>query len=89
MRIRVKLDTTKLLACRKKIRIGDSDPIWVRLSYKKLSDFYYYCGIIGHGHYECEKWLVDKEKFEVLGLSYGQWLRAQIFGTRNNGSKQQ
>lgn len=62
---------------------------WVRLSYEKLHDFYYCCGIIGHGHRECEKWLGDKEKFEVLGLPYGQWLRAQISGTRYSGSKQQ
>lgn len=37
----------------------------------KLSDFYYYCGCIGHSYKECGKY----ERQPKNDLAYGPWLK--------------
>lgn len=88
IRIQVKLDVTKLLLRGKKIRIRENIDVWVRFSYEKLSDFCYCCGLIGHGHRNYEKWKTSKDKFDLEGMPYGQWMRAQPLGFKGGEIKQ-
>lgn len=89
MRIRIKLDVSKPLVCKKKIIIGDGEVVWVRLAYEHLLEFCYYCGIIGHCHKECSEWMLVKDRIGEENLPYSPWLRVQIQGVKIDGSKQQ
>ncbi|KAK7259163.1 hypothetical protein RIF29_24762 [Crotalaria pallida] len=42
---------------------------WYWLQYKRLPNFCYNCGILGHGEKDCENELVKGEKM------YGEWLQ--------------
>lgn len=89
MRICIKLDVTKPLARSKRVKIGDGTVVWVRLAYKRLPKFCYYCGIIGHCCCDCNKWISVKDQLNEDHLSYGQWLQAQPYGIKNGNPKQQ
>lgn len=73
MRIRFKIDLSKSLKRRMKIkRIGDY--FWVNFMYENVPTFCFICGIIGHSEKFCSK------LFEVLENKvvkpYGAWMRA-------------
>lgn len=61
---------------RVKIKIGSMvEESWVPISYEKLLEFCYYCGLIGHTLQDCEA----TERTMGSGLTYGSWLRAAGF----------
>lgn len=70
--IRVRFDITKPL--KRFVRVGvdtDEEEVIILLTYEKLPDFCYRCGIIGHALRDCED-----EKVVASNLEYGNWLRA-------------
>lgn len=70
MRVCIKLDVTKPLVRGKRIKIGSSESTWVKFIYEKLPDYCYYCGLLSHGHWECEEWIALKEKDEKEKMPY-------------------
>lgn len=60
----------------KKFNIVATDPVWVRLTYERLPNFCNYCGRLGHGHKQCDDWLISKEQVENDGFLHGSWLKA-------------
>ncbi|KAK5819695.1 hypothetical protein PVK06_024718 [Gossypium arboreum] len=53
MRIRVRLDVTAPLKCKKKIQVGGALIVYARFKYEKLSLFCFICGKLGHGESYC------------------------------------
>lgn len=82
MCIQVNLDITRPLLRQKKLNIGLPTPVWLWLSYEKLFNFCFCCGILGHTHKDCEDWKEAKELYEFDGFPYDKWLQA---GPRANG----
>lgn len=87
MRIRIKLDATKPLAYRKKVKIWDGATVWVQLAYECLPKFYYYYRIIGHCHRDCHQWILVKDHLSEDHFPYGQWLWAQPQEFKNGNQK--
>lgn len=80
MRIRVDVDVTKTLICRKKFNIGLVKSFWLCFTYERLPDFYFCRGWLGHGHKECHCGSSMKEKFEKDGMPHGNWMRVGYVG---------
>lgn len=72
----------------KKIKIGISESIWIKFAYERLPDYYYYYGLLGHGYWECEKWISLKEKDDSEEMSHGQWLQASQIGFKASDFRQ-
>ncbi|XP_073275452.1 uncharacterized protein [Primulina huaijiensis] len=71
-RIRVRINITKPL--KKFIRVStgmDHDDNIIIVSYERLPDFCYRCGIIGHSFRTCEA-----SMGENISMEYGSWMRA-------------
>ncbi|MBA0568696.1 hypothetical protein Golob_006169 [Gossypium lobatum] len=75
IRLKVKINMSKLL--RRAVKLVDKDRVETIgvIKYERLSDFCYACGLIGHSIKTC------KNKMEVVGLTeqnlqYESWLRA-------------
>lgn len=71
----VKLDITKLLVQKRKLKLGLPDLVWIGFSYERFQEFYFYCEIVGHSLSECEKQPNYKAQFKEETLPYGSWLR--------------
>ncbi|XP_042987325.1 uncharacterized protein At4g02000-like [Carya illinoinensis] len=80
LRIRIRLDISKPLLRRKKVLLGDGQGYWVRFTYERLSDFYYQCGHLGHGHRDCDVFKQLAVKESSAGFLYGRQLRATQIG---------
>lgn len=50
--------------------------VWLRFTYEQLPNFCFWCGVLGHGHKDCNMWPPVKDKVDCGGLPYGNWLRA-------------
>jgi hypothetical protein len=60
MRVRVKLDISKPL-CRGRIaRLMEGKETWISFRYERLPNLCYWCGMLTHGDWDCEKWLRSK-----------------------------
>ena len=71
-RIRIRIDITQPLKKRLLIRLEDGERISLRVAYKKLPDFCFCCGLLGHQYKECLEYkgqLNDE-------LPYGAWMKA-------------
>jgi hypothetical protein len=55
MRIRVLLDVTKPLKRQKKIKRPGGEASYIKFKYERLSNFCYFCGMLGHIEDYCEK----------------------------------
>lgn len=82
MRVRVKLDILKPLVKKKKLTIKGMKSVWIQLSYKRLPNYCFYCGIISHDYRECTHEKDQKDKEIESALLYGHWLRANLQGSR-------
>lgn len=72
LRIQVKIDVSEPLKRGLMVRIGSkAEETWVKVTYERLPEFCYGCGIIGHVQQECEK--ISNEGEENL---YGDFMRA-------------
>lgn len=49
MIITVKLNISKPIVRKKKLKLGRLEPVWIWLSYERLQDFCFCCGVLGHG----------------------------------------
>lgn len=76
MRIRFTIDITKPLLRHKKINLSLNDPVWVRFSYKRLPDFCYCCGLLGHTHKDSNMWGKTMDRLDQERLPYGIWMKA-------------
>lgn len=76
-RIKVLIDITKPL--QRGILIepgGDQESVWICIQYKRLPDFCYYCGRIGHVMKDCRDLTLEKGK-DAENFQFGGWLRFQ------------
>jgi hypothetical protein len=78
LRVKVRIDITKPLLRRKKLKLGKDDPIWVTLKYKKLPTYCYQCGILGHSERECREGVHKGQQCRRSDAAYGPWLRATL-----------
>ncbi|MBA0834985.1 hypothetical protein Goarm_007298, partial [Gossypium armourianum] len=89
MRIRVCLDVSASLKCKKKVQIGKSMTVYARFKYEKLSLFCFICGKLGHGESYCPFQLRVEPSKIIFGwdlslravvrcrnLAISRWLRA-------------
>ncbi|KAH9733907.1 ABC transporter G family member 37 [Citrus sinensis] len=71
-RVRIRVDVTKHL---KKIIFLESEgeeKVPMPVTYERLPDFYFCCGIIGHQFRECVKYKTQKQK----NFAFGPWMKA-------------
>lgn len=73
-RIRVRMDVSKPLKRRMKIKREDGDWSWINFKYEKLSTFCFVCGRIGHADRDCN--VVYANPGKEIERAYGTWLRA-------------
>ena len=76
LRIRVGVNVSRPLNKGRKVLLGDEDEVWVTFKYKKLPNFFYWCGMASHDVKECSVWLFSKGSLSLDQQEYGSWLRA-------------
>lgn len=79
MRLKVLLDVTKPLRRCMNIEGPRNNLICLNLSYERLSNFCYYCGVMGHIVKDCRECLHlfgESDTIDDSLLQYGDWLRA-------------
>lgn len=74
MRVRIRIDITKPLHRRMKLKSKGGDWFWVDFKYERLPNFCFFCGILGHSDKLCPK-LFEGMSMD-LGKPFGAWLRA-------------
>lgn len=74
MRVRCKMDITKLLRRKMKIKKEGGDWIWIEFKYERLPHFCFLCGVIGHTERFCHK-MFDGVNDETE-RPFGNWIRA-------------
>lgn len=80
MRIQTSINVSKPLLRREKLNLGFLDSAWVSFSYECLSNLYYYCRRLGHTNKDYIVWIQEKELFDLEGLPYGIWMKADSHG---------
>lgn len=65
------MDISKSLQRVKRLFLGDSNAICVRLKYEKLSNFCYCCDKLSYRGMDCDLWVVNRVIYERDGFSYG------------------
>ncbi|XP_074337384.1 uncharacterized protein LOC141674572 [Apium graveolens] len=73
-RIRVRVDVSKPLKRRMKIKREGGEWSWVNFKYERLSTFCFVCGKLGHSERDCN--VVYANAGKELERAYGTWLRA-------------
>ncbi|XP_019198404.1 PREDICTED: uncharacterized protein LOC109192285 [Ipomoea nil] len=74
MRVRARLDATKPLKRKMKVKPPKGDVFYIEFKYERLTRFYFLCGIIGHNEKYCQKQFEGVTKETVR--PYGPELRA-------------
>lgn len=80
VRIRVKMNVTRPLKRRMKIKREGGNWSWINFRYERLSTFCFVCGILGHSERDCN--VVYANPGKEFERAYGTWLRAP--GKNNN-----
>ncbi|KAM7461574.1 hypothetical protein LguiA_029695 [Lonicera macranthoides] len=79
------IDISKSLKRRVKVGLANNTaPIWIPVSYERLSDFCFECGRIGHSFINCSVFLNLSIENRGGKRSYGSWLRANNVTSREN-----
>nr|GMC77707.1 uncharacterized protein LOC109173053 [Ipomoea batatas] len=74
LRIRVRIDITKPLTSKMRIKRNGGDWLWISFRYERLPNFCFICGLLGHTEKFCQKLF---EGFDISSEKpYGSWLRA-------------
>ncbi|KAL6557998.1 hypothetical protein OROMI_018348 [Orobanche minor] len=79
LRMRVGIDITKQLYRCITIEGPRKQPIQLQVSYERLPNFCYYCGIIGHlvkDYHACFDLFGASDNVDEANLQYGEWIRA-------------
>ena len=71
-RVRISIDITQPLKKRLLLKLEDERRISLRVAYKKLPEFCFCCGLIGHQYKEC----LDYGGQPKEELAYGAWMKA-------------
>lgn len=74
LRVRVKIDVTKPLKRRIKIRSAGSDWFWISFKYENVQTFCVICGIRGHSEKFCSRLFTTPES--EIAKPYGDFMRA-------------
>lgn len=91
MRIGVKVNIHKPLKTGSFFRREDRSILWIQYRFKRLSDFCYQCGCLGHAFGSCRTTPKSTEGVLDPRMTFGPWLRV-ISGSRRdlegkNGSR--
>lgn len=78
IRVRIAIDITKRLKKILRIQQENRKEILVGEVYKKLPDYYFCCGYIGHQYRGCTKCKGQPKE----NLAYGAWLKVVLFADR-------
>ena len=77
LRIKVLININKPLRRGVKLQIkGIQELQWFYIQYKRMPNFCYCCGLLGHDREDCK---MEGENDEDRGTSYGDWIRAKGF----------
>lgn len=71
----ISLDIRQPLPRGKRVALGCSNYVLVHFKYERLPQFYYCCGLLGHGDQDCLMWIQYKDEFDTNGFTCGPWLR--------------
>lgn len=85
MRIRVLLDDRKPLKRRMKIKKEGGDWSWISFKYERITTFCFYCGILEHSEFFCEKFLDQADK--AAPKPYGLFMKALNRRPQNNAGE--
>ncbi|KAI8009448.1 hypothetical protein LOK49_LG06G02593 [Camellia lanceoleosa] len=88
LRLRVEINIAKPLRRGLKLAVSGRDSIWVTLTYEKLPNFCFYCGLLGHSVRDCANKILGGEVEVGAPLQYGSWLRAEPFRGRHQKDQQ-
>ena len=77
LRVRIKIDISRPLPRCCKLWNEGKLVGWVGLRFKRLPNFCYWCGRVGHGERDCELWLSSMGRLRREDQQYGDWLRAE------------
>ncbi|XP_012837518.1 PREDICTED: uncharacterized protein LOC105958060 [Erythranthe guttata] len=82
MRVKVQIDVSQKLKRGMYLHEANGNKVWVTVTYERLPNFCFLCGILGHGAGKCP--LRYEEGFIDPGenLPYGTWLRASTDPSR-------
>ena len=78
LRVRVRIDITKPLHRVRKVWSKGSVIGCENLKYKRLPNFYYWCGLVSHDARDCERWIRNKGSLKKSDQNFGDWIRAEI-----------
>lgn len=74
IRIRVRMDITRPLKRRMKIKREGGEWSWINFKYERLGTFCFVCGTLGHMERDCN--IVYANPGREIERAYGTWLRA-------------
>lgn len=79
IRIRVKLDISKPLRRGFMLRTEEADKAcWITITYERIPEFCFQCGIIGHVAKECKE-KGSREEENKANFEFGMWMKCQGF----------
>ncbi|XP_062104231.1 uncharacterized protein At4g02000-like [Humulus lupulus] len=76
MRIRVRLELTKPLKRKMRIRQSATEWVWVNFKYENIPTFCFVCGLLGHSERFCPRRFDTPE--EEIVQPYGDWMRTPL-----------
>ncbi|KAI8029145.1 hypothetical protein LOK49_LG01G01075 [Camellia lanceoleosa] len=77
LQLRVEINIAKPLRRNLKMAVSRRESVWVTLTYEKLPNFCFHCGLLGHTVRDCENKILGNDEVDGTPLQYGAWLRAE------------
>ncbi|KAI7999590.1 hypothetical protein LOK49_LG09G01115 [Camellia lanceoleosa] len=77
LRLRVEINIAKPLRRGLKLALSGRESVWVTLTYEKLPNFCFHCGLLGHSIRDCANKILGEGEEVGSPLQYGPWLRAE------------
>lgn len=86
LHVRVRVDTTRPLCRGRKVTFEEGQVRWVSFQYERLPNVCFWCGRLSHDDKECEIWIKSKGTLSVDQQQFGNWIRANPFGSNRSRS---
>ena len=84
--VRVRVDTSRPLCRGRRTTFEEGLERWVSFQYERLPNVCFWCGRLSHDDKECEIWLKSKGTLSVDQQQFGNWIRANPFGSSRSRS---
>lgn len=66
IRLRVRIRIDKPVKRGTKIKLGNTTPCWIPITYERMPSFCYWCGMLGHLHKDCEQLRENEDRDESI-----------------------